>query len=228
MPDKASWPLGFRIGKRPDEDALAFVESFRDVPAAHVSDCMGRMVGTTRLRAYHGFGHMCGVALTVRVRPGDNLMIHKALDMARPHDVIVIDGGGSTSQALLGELMRATALSKGVAGFVVDGAIRDAAAFADGKLACFARGHTHRGPSKEGPGEINAPISCDGLAVMPGDLVIGDCDGVIAVRPHDAAGLAEAVKAYAAREAAIMLANESGRTDSDRIDSILRSKGVPL
>ncbi len=124
---------------------------------------------------------MAGVALTVRSRPGDNLMLHKAIDMAVPGDVIVVDAGGDLTNALMGELMLAYAVKKGVAGFVLNGAIRDVDAFVATNLPTFAAGVTHRGPYKDGPGEINVPISLEGMVVAPGDIVVGDADGVLSV-----------------------------------------------
>src|SRR3546814_5548882 len=97
--------------------------------------------------------------------------------MAHAGDIIVIEGGGDLIQALIGGLMRTTAMTKKIGGFVIDGAIRDLVEWADGQVPVFAKGHTHRGPSKEGPGRINAPIACAGLVVQPGDLVMGDADG---------------------------------------------------
>jgi hypothetical protein len=135
---------------------------------------MGRSIGAMGLRPYHGrmSTALCGPAVTVRVRPGDNLMIHKALMMVEPGDVLVIDGGGDLTQALVGGLMRTAALAKKLGGLVIDGAIRDLQEWAEDGMPIFARGHTHRGPSKEGPGEINIPIACAGLAVLPGDLML--------------------------------------------------------
>lgn len=226
MTDAIAWPIGYRINFRAVRIDDGVLQAFLGVPAAHISDCLGRIVGSTGLRAYHGTSRMCGRALTVRVRPGDNLMIHKALELAEPDDVLVIDGAGDTSQALLGELMRATAIARRVSGIVVDGAIRDVSAFADGKLPCFARGHTHRGPSKEGPGEINVPVACAGLVVKPGDLVIGDEDGVVAADPTELANLLAQVRAYAAKEVRAMQDNLAGKTDFERINAILLAKGI--
>ena len=98
---------------------------------------------------------MVGTAFTVRTRPGDNLMVHKAIDMAAPGDVIVVDAGGALENALIGELMAGWAQKRGVAGFVIDGAIRDSEALAEGDFPVYAAGVTHRGPYKDGPGEIN-------------------------------------------------------------------------
>jgi RraA family protein len=224
------WPPGYRINPRAIGPSAELVAAFRNVPVAVVGDCMGRSVGAIGLRPYHrDVGTvLCGPALTVRVRPGDNLMIHKALFMAQPGDVIVVDGGGDLTQALVGGLMRTTAIARHIGGFVLNGAVRDVAEWAEGGMAIFACGHTHRGPSKDGPGEINVPIACAGLAVNPGDLVLGDADGVIAVPAADVAALLPAVRAHLAKEAALREANQRGAADPERIDAMLRSRGVPV
>ena len=136
------------------------VERFRSLPVANVSDGMSRMTaGGSSLRPMHGSGVLAGPAVTVKSRPGDNLMIHKALDLAEPGDVIVVDAGGDLTNALIGELMIAYAKKKGVAGIVIHGAVRDAASIRAGSFPVFAAGVTHRGPYKDGPGEINVPIA---------------------------------------------------------------------
>jgi regulator of RNase E activity RraA len=133
-------PIGFQIHKAPARPAPELVEQFRDVVTAHLSDNMSRMCGTVGLRRYNPRGKLVGTALTVRTRLGDNLMIHKALNHAEPGDVLVVDGGGDISQALVGELMMLYARTRGVVGFVIDGAIRDVAAFANSDFPCYARG----------------------------------------------------------------------------------------
>jgi regulator of RNase E activity RraA len=224
------WPQGYRINPRPAGPSADLIAAFRDAPVATVGDCMGRTVGAIGLRAYHGDIRtvLCGPALTVRVRPGDNLMIHKAIFMAEPGDVIVVDGAGDLTQALVGGLMRTTAIARRLGGFVLNGAVRDTAEWAEGGMPMFALGHTHRGPSKDGPGEINVPIACAGLAVNPGDLVIGDADGVIAVPSSDVAALWPAVQAHLAKEAKLREANQRGAADPERIDAMLRARGVPV
>jgi len=225
-----SWPPGYRINPRPPGPRGDLVEAFRRVPVAIAGDCLGRSVGTIGLELYHGdlSAGLCGPALTVRVRPGDNLMLHKAILMAQPGDVIVVDGGGIVSQAVIGGLMRTTAMARGLGGFVIDGAIRDAAEWAEGGMPIFAKGRTHRGPSKDGPGEINVPIACAGLAVNPGDLMLGDADGVIAIPAADLEALLPKVQAQLAHEATMREANASGIVDHERFDAMLRAKGVPI
>jgi RraA family protein len=162
------------------------------------------------------------------VRPGDNLMIHKAISMAAPGDVIVVDGGGDLTQALIGGLMRTTAMTRRIAGFVIHGAIRDLAEWAEGGIAVYATGHTHRGPSKDGPGEVNVPIACAGMAVAPGDLILGDADGVLAIPAAELPALLPRVRAHAAKEDRIRAENSAGTSDPERFNSILRAKGCPV
>lgn len=225
-----SWPPGFGLHPRAQAPSADWLERFAATPTSWVSDVMGRSVGTIGLNAYHNdYGLMiAGGAVTVRVRPGDNLMIHKALEIAERGDVIVIDGGGDVSQALIGGNMRTTALRKGIAGFVVDGAVRDLADWAKGIVGLWARGHTHRGPSKEGPGEVNIPVCVGGMAVSPGDLVLADIDGVLAVPQERLTEIWPLVQKQAEREAALQAANAAGPGDPERFNSILRSKGCPV
>lgn len=230
MTTTAAWPPGYAIHPRADRLDADLVAAFRGVPVAHASDCMGRGVGSLGLASYHADPrlHLCGPALTVRVRPGDNLMIHVALQMAQPGDVVVVDGAGDLAQALIGGLMRTTAIARGIAGFVVDGAVRDVAEWAEGGIAVYARGHTHRGPSKDGPGEVNVPIACAGMSVIPGDLVLGDADGVVCVPAAQAAALLPQVRAHAAREDKIRAGNRAGTPDPERFNALLRQKGCPV
>lgn len=233
----ADWPAGFAIHERAVEPDPALLDELRGVPAALVSDALGRIVGSRGLAPYHGDPAlvMCGVALTVRTRPGDNLMVHKALTLARPGDVLVVDGAGETSHALLGGLMRLAALARGLAGIVVDGAVRDTAEWAEGELPVFARGHSHRGPSKDGPGEINVPVACAGLAVSPGDVVVGDGDGVVAFAPDRLPDVLAAVREKAAQEEEQQAHHRASRLDPtllardlERVDALLRAKGCPV
>lgn len=227
---KVEWPQGYRINPRQPTPPAELVEAFRGFPVAAVGDCMGRSIGAVGLRAYHADIRtvLCGPALTVRVRPGDNLMLHKAMLMAEPGDVIVVDGGGDLTQALMGGLMRTTAITRKIAGFVLDGAVRDTVEWAEGGVAMFAKGHTHRGPSKDGPGEVNVPIACAGLVVNPGDLILGDADGVIAIPADELERLRPQVEAQLAKEEKVRALNAKEGGDPVRFDALLRAKGVPV
>jgi regulator of RNase E activity RraA len=226
----AGWPSGFFIGTREHVPTIAQITAYFGRPVAMIGDCLGRSLGTIGLKAYHAplSLTMCGPALTVRVRPGDNLMIHKALELAKPGDVLVIDGGGDLSQAVIGGLMRTTALAAQLGGIVLDGALRDVVEWGDERLPVFAKGHTHRGPSKTGPGEINVPVACAGMTVSPGDLVLGDADGVIAVPIEQLDALLPRVVEHEKREAAIREANANRRSDPERFNAILRAHGCPV
>jgi regulator of RNase E activity RraA len=218
--------IGFRIHNRQRVARKALVEAFAKLPVANVSDSMSRMTAAgSRLRPMHASGGMAGVALTVRSRPGDNLMLHKAIDMAQPGDVIVVDAGGDLTNALMGELMLAYAVKRGVAGFVLNGAIRDVDAFVQTNLPTFAAGVTHRGPYKDGPGEINVPISLDGMVIEPGDIVIGDADGVLAVPQADAEEVLKRTEAKRDAETRQMKAIAKGTNDRSWVDAALKERG---
>lgn len=180
------------------------IDAFRGKPTSVISDSLGRLPGPVGLRPFHAGGPLAGRALTVRTRAGDNLAIHEALDRVAPGDVVVVDGGGDESRALVGEIMKAIAEKRGAVGFVIDGAIRDSAAFAASPFPCFARAAIHRGPYKSGPGEIGIPVSIGGCVINPGDIVVGDEDGVVAFAPEKATALLAAVDAHLAREAEIL------------------------
>lgn len=228
--ERSRWPAGYFIAPRQNTIPENIIAAFRTIPVAVAGDCMGRITGATGLQRYHQDVNIavCGPAITVKVRPGDNLMIHKALEQAQPGDVIVIDGAGDLTQALIGGLIRTTALTKRLAGFVVDGAIRDLAEWADGQVAVFAKGHTHRGPEKAGPGEVNVAIACAGMVVNPGDLVLADSDGVIAIPAQDAEQVLTRAQAHLAKEDMIRNNNANGTSDPERFNSILRKLGCPV
>jgi regulator of RNase E activity RraA len=221
--------IGFRILKRRRAVAPTLIEQFRKLPAANVSDNMSRIVsGGPTLRPMHAGGVMCGPALTVKSRPGDNLMLHKALDMAAPGDIIVCDAGGDLTNALFGELMLAHARKRGVAGLVLNGAIRDAGAIRAQSLPVFAAGVTHRGPYKDGPGEINVPIAIDGMVIEAGDLILGDDDGVVAV-PFDAAEtVLTATLGKQAAETKAMADIAAGTWERAWVDATLKKLGCVI
>lgn len=216
--------IGFRIFPGPKRADPKLLERLRALPVSNISDNLQRSQGTN-LEPMHCSGRMVGTAFTVRTRPGDNLMVHKAIDMAAPGDVIVVDAGGALENAIIGELMAGWARKRGVAGFVIDGAIRDSEALAEGDFPVYAAGVTHRGPYKDGPGEINVPVSVGGMVVRPGDLVAGDPDGVVAIAPEDAEKVIAAAEAQHRKEQASMAAIEAGTWDRRWVDEALKARG---
>lgn len=215
--------IGLQIRKRRRAVDLELARAFLDVPVANVSDCMARMTaGGPRVRRMHMGGRMAGPALTIKTRPGDNLMIHKALELATAGDVIVVDAGGDLTNALIGEIMVGEAIKRGLGGMVIHGAIRDCGEIARLPLPVFAAGVTHRGPYKDGPGEINVPIAIDGMVIEPGDLMIGDDDGVLCV-PFDAASaLLQAARQKQVIEAKMVADIQAGKLDRSWVEATLK------
>jgi regulator of RNase E activity RraA len=217
-------PVGFRIFPRAAAADPALLERLRKLPVSNVSDNLQRHHGAG-LSPMHRGGALVGTAFTVKTRPGDNLMVHKAIDLAQPGDVIVVDAGGALDHAIIGELMAGWAGKRGLAGFVIDGAIRDSDVIAEGDLPVYAAGVTHRGPYKDGPGEINVPVCVDGMVVHPGDLITGDADGVLAIRPADAERVIAAAEAQNRKEQAALEAIAAGTYDRRWVDETLKARG---
>jgi len=212
-----------RILEMPVRPDARLIGEFAKSVTAHLSDSMERLYAAgAELRPMHAGGRLAGPAFTVKTAPGDNLLVHKAIDMARPGDVIVVDAGGSLTNALMGEMMLMQITKRGVAGVVINGAIRDAGYIREQKLPVFSAGVTHRGPYKNGPGEINVPVAIDGMVIEPGDLVLGDDDGVLCV-PFDQ--VEEVFKAATAKYDAEQkqIANiQAGTHDASWVDKQLR------
>ncbi len=215
---------GFRILPSPKRADPKLLERLRKLPVSNVSDNMARCYGAS-LQPFHQSGKLVGTAFTVKTRPGDNLIVHKALDMAAPGDVIVVDAGGALDQAIIGELMSGWAEKRGVAGIIIDGAIRDSDVLGERDFPVYAAGVTHRGPYKDGPGEINVAISVGGMVVRPGDLITGDHDGVLAIPQEDAERVITAAEAQNKKEQAAMAAIAAGTYDRRWVDEALKARG---
>ncbi len=195
--------------------------------AAILADVAGRRGTLDRVAPLAPAMKLAGPAFTIEVRPGDNLMIHAAMAMAKPGDVLVIDGKGDTSCALMGALMINACKVLQLGGLVIDGAVRDTDELRELGFPVFAVGANPNGPTKFIPGRINWPISAGGVAVSPGDLVVGDADGVVVVEREKAASLLPL--------AAKKVADEAKRMDDIRakralrpgwLDASLRAAGV--
>ncbi|GAE25969.1 dimethylmenaquinone methyltransferase family protein [Halalkalibacter wakoensis JCM 9140] len=221
--------LGFRILPMVNRPNDQLVNEYRSVVTPHISDNLNRIYGASaNLRPYHKGGKLIGTALTVKTRPGDNLMVHKAIDIAEPGDIIVVDAGGDLSNAIVGEIMLRLAKRNKIAGFVINGAIRDTGAFAQDDFPVYACGVTHKGPYKDGPGEINVPISLGGMTINAGDIIVGDEDGLVAVPLEKAEEILTLVKKQQKAEEEIMNSIEVGTVDRSWVDKTLEKKGVFL
>lgn len=183
----------------------ALLDALSRATTAVISDSLSRLPGAVGLRPFHSHDRtMVGQALTVRTAAGDNLMIYKAIEILRPGQVIVVDGGGDVSRALVGELLVALASSRRAAGLVIDGAVRDAVALASSDLPVFARAATPRGPYRNGPGELGVPVSIGGMVVNPNDVVVGDADGVVSFPCAMGRVVVDAVRDRQQRETALL------------------------
>jgi len=218
--------IGFRVRDGHIRADKSMVDAFASIPTAIISDNLNRMAAAgSVVRPMHKGGRLAGTALTVKTRPGDNLMIHKAADMAQPGDVIVVDAGGDLTNSLIGELIVGHARSRGVVGFVVNGAIRDVDVLSADDYPIYAAGVSHRGPYKDGPGEVGTPISLDGMVIESGDIIIRDLDGVVSIPRLEAAAVLPLVRAQQDREANILAAINGSGWDRSWVNDILRAKG---
>lgn len=189
------------------------VDAFVDIPTAAIGDARDRLgVVDPRVQTMWPGAHIAGRALTVLCRPGDNKGIHQALALARPGDVLVVDGGGYPSRALIGELIAHRAINRGIAGMIIDGAVRDVPALQEAGFPVWAIGSSPAGPYKSGPYRVGTAVSVGGAVVHPGDVVVADADGVIVVPLAEAARTLAGARAVLADEASRYRTILSGRS----------------
>ena len=194
--------IGFRIFqdfKRPDPE---LVQKFSGIPSSNIGDMVNRLSCMRPYMIPFNDKPLLGVAFTVKSPAGDNLVLHRALDLAKPGDIIVVDAEGESTRSIMGEMMLDYAVRRGIGGFVVDGMLRDGNALRNAPIPVYAIGLTPQGPYKNGPGEINVPVSCGGQVVFPGDILVGDEDGIVVIHPEYASELAEEAIAKHRKECA--------------------------
>ncbi|SDO22712.1 Regulator of RNase E activity RraA [Rhodoferax sp. OV413] len=216
----------FEINPAPPVASSALLQAFQQVVTPHISDNLQRLSGITGLRRFHRGRKLVGTAFTVKARPGDNLLVYKALQDLQPGHVLVVDGAGDPTNALVGELIMLYAQQRGCAGFVLDAAIRDTAAFYEADFPCYARSVSHRGPYKLGPGAINCAVTVGGQVVQPGDLVVGDEDGVVSFPEADAQRLLAAIRSTESNENAIKAEIANGRIEQQWLRKVLSAHGL--
>ena len=204
------------------------VRKAAEYQAAILADVAGRR-GTMhgRIAALAPEMKLAGPAFTIEVRAGDNLMIHTAMTMAKPGDVLVIDGKGDRTCALMGAIMMNACKQLKLGGVIIDAAIRDTLELRELGFPVFAVGSNPNGPTKFVPGRINWPISCGDIAVRPGDLVVGDADGVVVVEREKAASLLPlAAKKVADETARIADIRQNKDLAPKWLDGALRAAGL--
>ncbi len=220
---------GFRVRAKIERPPAELVKAFGEFDTPAVSDLMNRLYTMeSDIRALTGPSlRLLGPAVTVKTYPGDNLMVHKALDLAQPGDVVVVDTCGAQRTAALGDLVSTKARHRGIAGFVVDGLIRDLPGIlALGDFPVYAHGITPVGPLHRGPGEINYPICAGGIVVHPGDIIVGDLNGVVVVPRTSAEELMERLRTRAEAEAGYTAAVARGDFTNEWVDTLLAEGGV--
>ena len=174
---------GFRIKRDFNRPPKELIEKFNSFKTPLISDLTNRLFTmNSSIQNLANKTQISGPACTVKVFPGDNLMVHKSLDIAKPGDIVVVDAGGASINAIIGELVCYKAKARGITAFVIDGLVRDIPGIQQVDFPVFARGVSPIGPSHRGPGEINYPISCGGVVVEPGDIICGDENGVTVVK----------------------------------------------
>jgi regulator of RNase E activity RraA len=222
----ASSVTGFRVVVETPRPSADLIAPFRDAPAGNVCDAMDRLGAMDyRIKPLDPTSRLCGPALTVRTRPGDNLLVWKAIDVAQLGDVLVIGTYGFTTTSTFGENVVIAARAKGLAGIVCDGMCRDASGIRATGLPAFALGCVPSSPSKDGPGEIGGPISCGGVPVQPGDLIVGDEDGVVVVPLGDLVSVGARLAAIEAKEAKMQSDLDKGVLVPSWVDEVLAEKG---
>ena len=187
--------------KRPSQE---LIDGFKGIPVANIDDCMNRTAAVDQGIKPYNKASVLGPAFTIKVPEGDNLMFHVAMDLAKPGDVIVIDAGGSMSRSIFGELMISYCAKRKLGGVIVDGCIRDVDTISKLDFPVYAKGVTPNGPYKNGPGEINTTVSIGGRSVCPGDIIVGDEDGIIIIKPENAEELLETAKEIVEKENKIL------------------------
>ncbi len=170
--------------------AAHLIDAFREASTSIISDNLERLPGAVGLKPYHRAASWSASPLRSRRGPATIWRSIMRSNWSGPATCLSIDGGGDETRALVGEIMKNIAQHRGAEGYVIDGAIRDVASFADSDFPCYARAVIHRGPYKNGPGEINVPVSIGGSVISPGDIVVGDEDGVVSFPQSDRGDLA--------------------------------------
>jgi len=217
--------VGLRIKKNINRPSKELIEGFAGLPVANIADMMNRMFCLDAKIRPMNAAPLCGPAFTISTRPGDNLLLHKALDMAQPGDILVVAAQGDLSNSIMGELMALWSIKRGLGGFIFDGAIRDIGTLKNMNIPIYASGITPAGPYKDGPGEINFAVSCGGVVINPGDILVGDEDGVVVIKPEDAPALLKKAQAKNLAEQKTMEEIENMAWDRTWIDKALTERG---
>ena len=201
---------------RPADDVVAGLGKFQ---SATLHESMGKRGALPSfIKPIWPESVVVGVALTVLARPGDNLMLHKAVSLARPGDVLVVENGGFTEAGLWGEIITVAAMQRGIVGIVTNGAVRDTVPIGRLGFPVFSAGVSIKGTTKAVPGKINVAVSFGGVVVSPGDVIVGDNDGVVVVPRDEAPQVLQAAAAKERAEAEIIRRIRAGESTMDLLN----------
>lgn len=207
--------------KRPKKE---LIDQFRGIPSSNIGDVTERLFCTNSSLRPMNKTPMAGVAFTVKCPAGDNMMFHMAMDLAQPGDILVVDGQGSMDRALAGEIMIRYCKARGLAGVVVEGCMRDEEAIRGMDFPVYCKGITPQGPYKNGPGEINVPVCAGGQVILPGDILIGDQDGIAVIHLKDGLKLLRELKEKVAQEEKLISSYKTGNMDYEEHENLYRKK----
>ena len=222
---------GFRIRRDFPRLDASTMKRFQEYDVPDISDALNRLYAldsaiTCQTSRRH---RLCGPVCTVQVYPGDNLMVHKALDIAKPNDIVVVDAHGVRGMnAVLGDIICTKAKHRGIAGFIVDGLVRDIPGIEHLDFPVFARGTTPVGPLHRGPGEINYTISCGGAVIHPGDVIVADISGIVVVPRETAGDILERLDSRKAHQETYLAAVARGEFSNAWVDDLLRRLDCPI
>jgi len=219
--------LGFRIKNDINRGDRQLFELMKEFGTPALSDGLNKFnTLDPEIKPINNGLKIAGPAFTVKLRPADNLMLHKAIDLAQEGDIIIVDTCGTKNYSIMGDLMASAAFKKRIGGFVIDGAIRDIEELRKSEFSIFTKYVTPAVGDKEGPGEINFPISCGGVVVMPGDYVVGDDNGVVVISPEHVEEIIDETKRKLAYEEKRREDIEAGVITKPDIDQKLKDLGI--
>lgn len=220
--------VGKRIYLKREMPDPEIMEQFKNIPASNTADVMGRscaMNPRIRLVSSPKAQMTVGPAFTVKCRAGDNLLLHAALNYCHEGDYIIVSNEADDTRSLIGEVMMAYLYcTKKVAGIIIDGPIRDIDEISKWDFPVYCTGTTPGGPYKEGPGEINVPISCGEISINPGDIILSDPDGIICIPRQDAAVILADAKKFQANDEKKLVAARNGTADRSWVAKTLEAK----
>ena len=220
---------GFRVRNEFERLSDELIAEFSKYPSPDISDIINRLYTmSSDIQNVSNNKGICGSACTVKVFPGDNLMVHKALDVAKRGDIIVVDTSGNRSHAVVGDLVSNKAKHIGIQAFVIDGLVRDIEGIRETGMPVYATGITPIGPLHRGPGELNYPVSCGGIVVNPGDIIRGDENGIVVVHKQFAAEVLERLHIQKAKLEEYVSQVKQGIFSNDWVDIALKHGNCSL